>query len=103
MLVYPRWLVIEQVAELRSTPNAARATSQVYNSTEFLMLKNHKRRKSFECITEREVLSAISYLDPDLESRRTRRDAGTAWGTCIVLLTVVTGVMTYICLYFSRL
>jgi hypothetical protein len=67
------------------------------------MLENHERSESLECMTEPEILSAIRYLDPDLEPKRTRQDAGKVCGICITWLTMLTGVVTYICLYFWRL
>lgn len=76
------------------------ATSLVNHSKEFLMLENQKRRESFERITEAEVLSAIHYLDPDLKPERTRQGAGTVHGIYITLLTTLTVVLTYICVYF---
>jgi hypothetical protein len=66
------------------------------------MPESHERSESLECMTEPEILSAIRYLDPDLEPR-TGHDAGTVSGICITLLTTLTGVLTYICLYFWRL
>lgn len=67
------------------------------------MLENQEWRESLECGTESEILSAIRYLDPDLELESTGQDAGTACGTCIALLIGLTSAMTYICLYFWRL
>lgn len=65
------------------------------------MLENHERKDSPECVTEAEILSAIRYLDPDLE--RSGRDAGTVGGICVVLIAILTGVLVYICHYLSRI
>jgi hypothetical protein len=62
----------------------------------------HDRTESPVCITETEILSAIRYLDPDLEPERIQRDASEMCGV-VILLTTIVGVVTYICLYFGRL
>ena len=67
------------------------------------MLENREWRESIECGTESEVLSAIRYLDPDFEPERTVQDGDTRCGICIILLTMLTGVVAYICHYFWRL
>jgi len=62
----------------------------------------HDRMESPVCITESEILSAIRYLDPDLEPERIQSDASKMCGV-VILLTTIVGVVTYICLYFGRL
>ena len=67
------------------------------------MLENYQRRESLESITEAEILSAIRYLDPDLQPERTGQNAGTVCGICITLLTMLMSVVAYICLHLWRL
>jgi hypothetical protein len=66
------------------------------------MLQRHERRGPLDYLTEAEILSAIRYLDPDLEPERIQRDASKMSGV-VILLTTIVGVVTYICLYFGRL
>jgi len=65
-------------------------------------MPEHDRTESPVCITETQILSAIRYLDPDLEAERIQRDASEMCGV-VILLTTIAGVVTYICLYFGRL
>jgi hypothetical protein len=67
------------------------------------MLENQEWRESLECGSESEVLSAIRYLDPDLEPERIQRDASEICGVVIALLTAVVGAVTSISLHFGRL
>ena len=53
-------------------------------------------------LTDAEIARAIRYLDLDLCAQRAGNDAGTLVGTCITLLTGLTGALTYICLYMRR-
>jgi hypothetical protein len=62
----------------------------------------HDRTEFPECTTETEILSAIRYLDPDLGPERIQCDASGMCGV-VILLTIIVGVVTYICLYFGRL
>lgn len=66
------------------------------------MLEKHEWSESLECMTEAKILSAIRYLDPDLEER-TAQDTSTVCAICITLLTMLAGVVTYVCRYFWRL
>jgi hypothetical protein len=68
-----------------------------------LMLDNREMRASLEYTTDAEVKSAIRYLDPDLDLERTRARSGAAFGICITSLTIVTGVLTFVFFYFSKL
>jgi hypothetical protein len=67
------------------------------------MRGNHQRGKSTERFTEAEILSAIRYLDPNLEPKRTKRNPGTMCGIFVALLTMSTAVLMYICVYLWRL
>jgi hypothetical protein len=67
------------------------------------MLDNRGMRASLEYTTDAEVKSAIRYLDPDLDLERTGARSGPVFGICITLLTIVTGVLTFVVFYFLKL
>lgn len=66
------------------------------------MLENHEHGESLGCVTKAEILSAIRYLDPELEPRGAGQDAGTACAIFVMLLAALTAVAMYLCVCFWR-
>jgi hypothetical protein len=56
-----------------------------------------------EHLTDAEIMWAIRRLDPDLCAEGTGEDVDTVLGIGIVLLTALTGALTYIVLYVRAL
>jgi hypothetical protein len=52
-----------------------------------------------EHMTDEQIASAIRYLDPDRDNKRSDLDAGTVLVICLSLLILLTGSLPIICLY----
>jgi tetrahydromethanopterin S-methyltransferase subunit G len=66
------------------------------------MQENNELMEFNRHLTDAEIAWAIRYLDPDLCAQRAGKDAGRLVGICIILITGLTGALSYICLYMRR-